>query len=305
MGWSAAEQIGVQGARFVLGIILARLLTPRDYGLVAMVGVFMALAQIFVDSGFGHALIQRQDATQADETSVFYFNITLGVIAAAVLCAVSPAIALFYKQPQLTYLTRLLALDIIINSFAMVQAALLTKKLNFATQLKASLASLIIGGIVGIGCAVAGLGVLSIIVQLLVSDGLRVMLLWRLSGWSPKGRPAAASLKRLYTFGSRLFLGNVMSTGVENCYSLVIGRCYDAGSVGFYSRARQMQQLPAKNLHYIVTRVGYPALCSIQDDPGRMKRALQKILAMIALVHFPVMTFLAVTAVPLIKVLFD
>jgi O-antigen/teichoic acid export membrane protein len=176
--WSFLERIGQQGVQFAISIVLARLLMPSQFGLIAMLSLFMAVAQTFLDSGFGSALIQKQNATRLDESSIFYFNIVVGVVAAALMALAAPWIAAFYKTPILTPLTRVLSLNLVINSFGLVQTTLMTKRVDFKTQMKITMTSSILSGVVGIVMAHRGFGVWSLVVQSLGGNILRTALLW-------------------------------------------------------------------------------------------------------------------------------
>jgi teichuronic acid exporter len=203
--WSAAEQLSTQGVRFVIGIFLARLLLPSEFGLLAMLGVFVGFAQVFAGCGFGQALIQKQSASRLDESSVFYVNLLLGLAAALALFLGAPWVARFYHQPQLIGLTRILAADVLISAFSVVQITLLTKKMDFKTQLKVGLIANAVSGVVAIVMAIRGMGVMSLAAQILVGDTLRVLLLWKMHEWRPVAHFSLRSVRELFSFGSRIF----------------------------------------------------------------------------------------------------
>jgi O-antigen/teichoic acid export membrane protein len=185
VAWSAVERFSVQGVRFVLTIILARLVAPSDYGLIAMLGIFLAIAQSFIDSGFSNALIQKKDRTETDYCTVFYFNIVVSFVVYFTLFFCSPYIASFYKEPQLEILTKWIGLNIIISAFSIVQRAKLTVKLDFKTQSKVSLLSIIVSGCIGITLAYQGFGVWALVIQTLSSSFLHALLLWIFAKWKP------------------------------------------------------------------------------------------------------------------------
>ncbi|MCA9441303.1 MAG: oligosaccharide flippase family protein, partial [Candidatus Omnitrophica bacterium] len=214
--------------QFVIGIVLARLLLPEQYGLIGMLSIFMAVAQSFVNSGFGSALIQKQDVTHIDTCSVFYFNILVGIVAAIVLCAIAPFIAVFYNQPILTPLTRAMSVIIVINSFALIQTSLLNKRIDFKTSTKVSLTASLTSGVVGIGVAYSGFGVWSLVAQQLVASIVTAALLWILNSWRPAWVFSFSSLRSMFGFGSRLLLSGLLNQIFANIYLLVIGKAYSA-----------------------------------------------------------------------------
>jgi O-antigen/teichoic acid export membrane protein len=303
LSWSFLESIGVQGVRFVIGIVLARLLFPEQFGLIGMLTIFMALAQTFLDSGFGAALIQKRDATQIDTCSIFYFNIAVGLVVAGFLCLVAPWIAAFYNQPILTPLTRALSLTIVINSFGLIQNTILTKQINFKTQTKVSLVAGVLSGIIGVILATTGFGVWSLAVQQISSAFFRTGFLWLLNTWRPALIFSLKSLREMFGFGSRLLAAVILNQIFENIYLLVIGKLFSATDLGFFTRAKTVQELPSQTLSGMVGRVTFPVFSTVQDDPARLKRGVKKVLTTLALVNFPMMLGLAVIARPLVWVL--
>jgi O-antigen/teichoic acid export membrane protein len=301
--WSFIESVGLQGVHFVIGIILARLLFPEQYGLIGMLMIFMAVAQAFLSSGFGSALIQKKEATQEDVCSIFYFNIVVGVVAAGLLWLIAPWIAAFYNQPILTPLTRALSLTIVINSFSLIQQTLLTKQLNFKAQTKVSLVSSVVSGIIGVIMAAKGFGVWSLVVQQISSTFFRTLLLWTLNAWRPSLIFSLKSLREMFKFGSRLLVSGLLNQIFNNIYLLVIGKLFSAADLGFFTRAKSLGELPSLTLSDMVGRVTFPVFSTIQDDPARLKRGLKKALTILVLVNFPMMIGLAVIARPLVLVL--
>lgn len=303
MIWSGIERLSGQLIRFLIGVILARLLMPAEFGLIGMLGIFMSVAQIFVNCGFGEGLIQKRNTTHCDECSVFYLNIAFGIFAGGILYAVAPWIADFYHQPILTFLTRLMALDVVINSFGIVQMMLLTKEIDFKTQLKVSVISTAISGGIAVVMAMHGFGVLSLAVQILIGDMLRVMLLWAVHNWRPSAVFSFSSLRELLPYGSRMFASGLLNSIFTEIYSLVIGRIYSPTALGLFTRAKQMQQLPVDNLCNIIGRVSFPVFASVQHDKAALKRGVRKGARGLVLISFPLMVGLAVVARPLVLVL--
>lgn len=301
--WSAAEQFSSQGVRFVIGIFLARLLLPEQFGLLGMIAVFLGVAQVFASCGFGQALIQRQDATQLDESSIFYVNVFLGLVAALGLALAAPWVAAFYKQPPLIPLTRIMAADVLINAFGVVQTALLTKKMDFKTQLKISLTANSVSGVIAVFLAMRGMGVMSLAAQILIADTLRTVMLWTSHVWRPSPVFSLASVRRLFSFGSRMFASGLLYVVFQNLYPFTIGKLFAAASLGYYTRASSMQEMVSSNLVNVVGRVSFPLFSALQHDVVSMKRAVRKALMSIAFVSFPALVGLGCTAVPLVRVL--
>ncbi|MBC2693793.1 MAG: lipopolysaccharide biosynthesis protein, partial [Desulfobacteraceae bacterium] len=303
LSWSACERFSQQGIQFVISIILARLLLPEEFGLIAMLTIFMAIAQSFINSGFGQALIQKQDATHIDECSIFYFNILVGFLAAGLLCLAAPWIAGFYNQPLLVPMTCALSLNLIINAFGLIQTTLLTKHIDFKTQLKVSVIATVISGTIGVTMALNGFGVWSLVAQSLGSNLFRTILLWFFNTWRPSLVFSSKVLRDMFGFGSRLLAVGLIDTVFQNIYLVVIGKLFSPVSLGFYSRAKGLQQLPVSNISGIVSRVTFTVFSSVQDDKPRLKRGVRKALTMLVMINFPMMIGLAIVAKPLVMVL--
>jgi teichuronic acid exporter len=303
VSWTFLEAVGVRGTQFIVGIVLARLLLPEQFGLIGMLTVFMAVAQSLLDSGFGAALIQKRDVARVDACSIFYFNIIVGIAAAGLLCLAAPWIAAFYHQPILTPLTRAMSAVIVVNSFALVQNTILTKELNFRAMTKVSLIGSTLSGIGGIAAAVAGCGVWSLVIQQVSSAFLHTLLLWLVSPWRPAWIFSRKSLQGMFGFGSRVMASGLLSTIFANIYWLIIGKLFSAADLGYFTRAQKMQELPTLTLSWMVGRVTFPVFSSIQDDRVRVKRGLRKVLTSLAFVSFPITIGILVTARPLVIVL--
>jgi teichuronic acid exporter len=301
--WSFVGTVGMRGVQFIIGIVLARLLLPEQYGLIGMLAIFMAVAQAFLDSGFGAALIQKRNATQTDICSIFYFNIVVGLVAAALLCLAAPWIAEFYNQPVLTSLTRVLSLIIVINSFGLIQNTVLVKEIDFKTQTTVSLIASLLSGIIGISLAAFGCGVWSLAIQQILSTFFKTVLLWFSNTWRPTLLFSLNSLRGMFGFGSRMFISGLLNTVFDNIYLLVIGKLFSAASLGFYTRAKTLEELPSQTLSSMVGRVTFPVFSTIQDDSVRLKKGLKKALTTLVFVNFPMMIGLALVAKPLVLVL--
>ena len=301
--WSTLERFSVQGIQFVVMIIMARMLTPNDYGLIGMLAVFIAVSQSLVDSGFSQALIRKQDRTEIDNSTVFYFNLVVGLFLYGVLFVTAPLIARFYNEPQLVDITRVIGLSVIFNSLVVVQRALLTIQIDFKTQAKAALTAAITSGSIGIWMAYSGYGVWSIVAQQLINLGVNVLLLWILSHWRPRWTYSRKSFQELFGFGSKMLVSGLIDTLYRNIYLIVIGKVFSASDLGYYTRAHQFTDFPSSNLSGIIQRVTYPILCSIQNENDRLANVYRRFLRISAFVIFPLMMGLAAVAKPLVLTL--
>lgn len=302
-GWSFIEAISQRGVQFIVGVILARLLLPEFFGLIGMLSVFMAVMQALVDSGFGSALIQKQNITKKDICSVFYFNIIIGCAAAGGLCLLAPWVAAFYNQPILTPVLQVLSSALIFNSLGQLPYILLIKKLNFKTLTNVTLIASILSGCIGIGMAYWDYGIWSLVVQQIANTLFRTLLLWKFSDWCPAWLFSFHSLRSMFDFGSKLLASSLLNALFDNIYLVVIGKLYSPIELGYFTRADSLQKLPSSTLASVVCRVSFPVFASIQDDPERIKRGMKKALTLLALINFPIMIGLAVVAHPLVLVL--
>ncbi len=299
--WSTIERFSVQSITFVVMIVMARLLTPSDYGLVGMLSVFIAISQSLIDSGFSQALIRKQDRSEIDNSTVFYFNIVVGISLYLILFLSAPLIARFYHEPLLTPITRAVGLSLIFNSLVVVQRALLTVNLDFKTQAKASFTGAIISGIAGILMAYKGFGVWAIVCQQLTNLAIFSVALWVLSKWKPIRAFSWSSFRELFGFGSKLLASGLLDTLYRNIYLIVIGKVFRASDLGYYTRANQFADFASSNITGIMQRVTYPVLCSIQDDEVRLANVYRKLLKTSAFIIFPLMLGIAAVSKPLIS----
>ena len=302
-GWSFADNIMNQGITFLVGLVLARLLTPEEYGLIGIIAIFIAVFNSIVDSGFSNALIRKTDAKDLDYNTVFITNMVLSVFLFFVLFFSAPAIARFFDQPQLLPLTRVMGSVVIINAFAIIQRTILVKKVDFKTQTKVSLIASVTSGVVGITMAVTGYGVWSLVGQQISRQLLNSMFLWIWAKWYPKIQFSIHSFKELFGFGWKLLVSGLIDTLWKEIYQVVIGKCYSAETLGQYTRGQQFGSIFSSNLTAVVQRVSYPVLSEIQDDKARLKAAYQKVIKVTMLVTFCCMLGLAAIAEPMIVTL--
>lgn len=301
--WSSVERFSVQGVQFLVMLVIARLLDPKDFGLVGMLAIFLAVAQSLIDSGFSQALIRKQDRTEVDNSTVFYFNIVVSAVLYLILYAIAPWVSDFYNEPQLCSLMRVLCLIVIINSFAVVQRAIYTASINFKTQAKASFIAALASGLVGVWMAYNGYGVWTLVWQQLLNAGINTLLLWIYSNWYPRWVYSWQSFRELFAFGSKLLASGLLDTLYTNIYLLVIGKLFNAASLGYYTQADRFTKLPSSNITGILQRVTYPVLCSIQDDDERLREDYRRLLRLSAFIIFPMMCLLAGVANPLVELL--
>lgn len=303
VGWSFADNLASAGITFLVGLILARLLTPEEFGILGMIAIFIAISNSFIDSGFSNALIRKTNATKADYNTVFYFNLIVGFFFYALLYVASPAISRFFYEPLLVPVTRVMGGIILINALAIIQRTLLIKAVDFKTQTKISFISSLFSGVIGIGMALCGFGVWSLVGQQLSRQLFNTFFLWFYNKWRPDLEFSKESFKELFSFGSKLLLSGLLDTVYKNSYYIVIGRFYSATQLGQYTRSEQFNSIFSTNLTAVVQRVSYPVLSSIQNEPERLKNAYRRTIKITMLVSFACMLGLAAIAKPLVLIL--
>lgn len=305
LAWNSAGTLGNRIVQFVVTVVLARLLTPAEFGLIAVLTIFTMLAAALIESGFGSALIQMQTVTREDESAVFYFNLIMAAGLYGVLWFLAGPIAWFYQQPALVPLTRVLALIFFFNAFGLVQGCLLTKQLNFHAQTQALVLATIFSGAVGIVMALLGCGVWSLAAQSLANTAVRSGLLWVYSPWRPLRRIGLGPLRNMFPYGSRLLASSVLGVIFENSYAAIIGRFFSKADVGFYMRAQLTQRLAADSLTGTVINVAFPAYASVQGDPAQLRAGYRRSIIYTSVLIFPLMLGLAAIARPLFLLLFS
>lgn len=301
--WNAFERFSSQGIQFILTIIIARILTPQDYGLVAMLGIFMAISQTIVDSGFSNALIQKKNRTEEDYSTMFYFNLVASILIYALLFISAPWIALFYNQPELVKIVRVTGLYLITNSFGVIQMTRFIIALDFKKLAITSLLSVIISGSLGIWMAYHDFGVWTLVFQMLLGNISWVIILWILAKWTPRWLFSWSSFRELFSFGSKLLLSSLLNTLYTNMYSLVVGKFFNASMLGYFNRAYTLGQFPVQNFGNIVQKVLYPIQCRYQDEDEKFRQIFVTYLRISSFVLFPLMVGLAVLATPVIVLL--
>lgn len=301
--WSFIERFSVQGVVFVLDLIIARLIGPDNYGLIAMLAIFMSISQVFIDGGFSSALIQRKERSEADYSTVFYINFGISILTYLALFFAAPVIADFFNQPILASITRVYSLNLVLNSLVAVNRTKLTIDVDFKTQSKISFFSAVLSGIVGVAMALLGCGVWSLVVQALVLAALNVLFSFYYVRWIPRAGFSKDSFRSLFSFGSKLLIANLISALYSKAYDVVIGKKYDKASLGLFSRADKFNQFASSNISGVLQRVSFPVLSSIQDDDERLRRAYRKYIQVSALVVFPIILGMCGIARPMIEAL--
>lgn len=270
---------------------------------MAMIAIFIAISNSIIDSGFSNALIRKIRIERVDYNTVFYFNLTVSILIYVILYLVAPAISVFFKEPVLLEVIRVIGWVLIINALAIIPRTQFVRNVDFKTQTKVSLVSSISSGVIGIGMALGGMGVWSLVGQQLSRQFLNTLFLWIYSKWHPVWEFSTKSFKELFGFGSKLLFSGLLDTIYKNIYYIVIGRFYTSAQLGQYTRAEQFNMIFSSNLTSVVQRVSYPVLSSIQEEPERLREAYRKVIKITMLITFACMLGLAAVAKPLILIL--
>lgn len=301
--WGAVQQFSSQFIHFVLGLLIARILLPEDYGIIGMLAIFMSISESIVDSGFSQALIRKMDRTATDCSTVFYFNIVIGLLLYLLLFVAAPLIASFYKMPILTNIIRVYSLTIFLNSLGVVPRALRTIAIDFKSQAYASIISAIISGVVGLYMAYHGFGVWALVWQAILGTVLNVLLIWIYARWKPSFSYSWQSFQSLFSFGSKLLVSELLHRAYSNMSLLLIGKYYSPSELGAYTRGEQLANLPTSNITNLLQRVTYPILARLQNDDERLIAVYRKYIKMTSLLVFFISMFLCATAKPIVTLL--
>ena len=303
VGWSFADSMLGQGITFIVGLVLARLLSPDEYGLIGIITIFITVFNSIVDSGFSNALIRKNDATDKDYNTMFLVNMGISVVLFGLMFLCAPFIAQFFARPELTALCRVMGIVVVINALSIVQNTVLTKRLDFKTKTKASFISSIISGVVGIVMAYSGYGVWALVGQQISRQLLNTICLWIFNRWFPNFTFSIVSFREMWKFGWKLLVSAMIDTTWKEIYQVVIGKCYSPATLGLYTRASQFASICSSNLTTIIQRVSYPALSKMQDDRARLKNGYKRVIKTTMLVTFTLMLGLGGCAKSLILVL--
>jgi len=300
LGWSALDNAARYGMQFVIGIVLARLLSPDDYGLLGIIGIFTVVCTALVNGGFTTALIRKKDANEEDYNTAFICNLGMSLLLYAIVFLCAPLIAGFFGRVELTALVRVSSLGLIIGALGMVQQTRLTKRIDFKTQTKITIAATALSGIVGIGMALTDFGVWALVAQQLTSQVMTTMLLYIYNRWMPGLLFSMESFHDLFGFGWKMMLSGVLDSVWKESYQMAVGKVYTPGALGQYTRAKQFSSLFSSNLTAVIQRVTYPVLSNIQDDRQRMVSAYRRIIKVTMFVTATGMFFLAAISEPML-----
>ena len=300
VAWSFVGSYANKFIQFVISLILARLLTPSDYGLIGMLGFFMGLASTIIDSGFSNALIQHKDRSNKDFCTVFYINFGLSLLMYGILAISAPWIADFYNQPQLTPIIRIYSLTLVIGALAAINSVQLTIELKFKLSTLVSTASALISGCVGLLFAFLGFGVWALVFQQIAAAVIRVLLLFYYVRWIPSLIFSVSSFKRLFGYGSKLLASGLLHTAYSNMYPLIIGKQFSAADLGYVSRGQGFNEMAAGTINSVLSSVAFPVLSKVQDDDERLLALYEKYIKMSAFAICPIILFLCGIAKPLV-----
>ena len=298
--WSGIDNVAHFGVTFLVSIVLARLLSPDDYGLIGIITIFTAVCTTLINGGFTNALIRKKDATDDDYNTAFIVNLGVSILLYFVIYLCSPFIANFFHREELVALTQVSSLVMVIGALGLVQQTRLTKRIDFKTQTKITIAASVASGIVGIVMALMGFGVWSLVAQSLTSQGLRTILLWAANKWIPQFRFSSESFHELFGFGWKMMVSGLLDTVWKELYQVVVGKFYSPATLGQYTRANQFSTLFSSNLTTVIQRVTYPVLSNIQDDKERMVAAYRKMIKTTMFVTAISMFFLGAISEPLL-----
>lgn len=301
--WKALENGGVQLVQLVISLILARLLGPERYGTISLLLVFIAIANVFIQTGFQTSLIQKRQVDDLDYSSVFYLSLGVAAILYGLIFAGAPAVAAFYQDPELKPMLRVLALMIFFGAVVSVQIAIVSRKMEFRKMCIASLLATCLSGIAGVIGAYNGFGTWSLVIQQLGNQFLLMIFLWGLVGWKPEKRFSMERVKVLFSYGWKLMCSSLIDTVYNNLYTMVIGKIYQKDVVGYYNRGNQFPQLIVNNLAASIQAVMLPAFSASQEDRDRMKAMVRRSIVTSAFVVFPMMAGLIAVAKPLISII--
>ena len=300
--WKLMERGGTQGIQFIVQIILARLLAPEEFGTIAIVMVFINLAQVFVQSGFNTSLVQKKDADEDDFSSVFYMSLGIAGILYVIMYISAPYIASFYRDPILTPVLRVLSITLFAGAFNSIQNAFVSRNLLFKKLFKSSLGAMLISGTLGIIAAYKGLGIWALVIQQLVNQVAITIIMWFTVKWRPTLIISFSKVRKLFSFGWKLLASALLDTGYQELRTLIIGRLYTPSILGYYNRGQLFPKVLVSNIDGSIQSVMLPTLSAYQDDKKRMKEMMRRAIVSSSFLIFPMMVGMAVVAEPLVKI---
>lgn len=298
--WSAIDNVSQYGVTFIVSIVLARLLSPDDYGLIGIITIFTTVCSAIINGGFSTALIRKKKPTDEDYNTAFVVNMSMSILLYAIVYVCSPYIADFFEREELRALTRVSSLMIIAGAWSIVQQARLTKRIDFKTQTKVTIIASSTSGIIGLCMAIMGLGVWSLVGQTLSYQIVRSVFLWIFNHWSPSLKFSKQSFNELFGFGWKMMMSGVLDSLSTQLYQVIIGKFYPSATLGQYTRAIQFSNMFSSNLTGVIQRVTYPVLSEIQDDNERMVCAYRRVIKMTMFITFAMMLALGAVSEPLL-----
>lgn len=301
--WRFMERFGAQGVTFIVSIVLARLLDPSVYGIIAIVTVFTTILNVFIDSGLGNALIQKKDADDLDFSTVFFFNISMCIVLYILLCLAAPVIAAFYKMPELTSVLRVMSLTIIVSGIKNVQQAYVSRNLLFKRFFYATLGGTIGAAVLGIWMAYKGYGVWALVMQNLFNTTVDTIILWITVKWRPKRMFSFSRFRGLFSYGWKLLVSSLIDTFYNNLRQLIIGKLYSADSLAYYNRGYMIPNVFVGNVNTAIDSVLFPVLSGEQGDRGVVRSMTRRSIQISSFVMWPIMLGLAACSRPLVLLL--
>lgn len=268
--WSFADNLLQQTVNFIVGIILARILLPEEFGVLGIISVFIAISNTFVNSGLSDALINKKETSETDYNTVFWANVVLGIFTYTLLFLIAPFIAIFFNQESLTNLIRITAISVILVSFSSIQRTILTKNIDFKTITVVSIISVFLSGTIAVYMAFKGYGILSLVIRIVLGQLFSLILFWILNSWRPKLIFDFESFKSMYRYGVNLFLSRIMNSIYDNLYYFIIGKFFSPASLGYYTRAESFKNLVSTNIINTVQRVSFSALSAKKDENNQL-----------------------------------
>jgi O-antigen/teichoic acid export membrane protein len=301
--WRGMERVGTQVIGFAVSIILARLLEPKEFGLINLITVFIAMAGVFVSGGFGTALVQKKDVTETDYNSIFYLTLAVAVVLYGALFVSAPWIAHFFNDTILVLVVRILSVSLIVGAVNSIQNAVLIREMRFKLSFKTNLISMLVSGIVGVSLAYSGYGVWALVGLTLVAQVTSAAIMWKIVAWRPRMMFSIEAIRQMFGFSSKVLVSGLLDTFFSNIYSVIIGKLFNPTILGYYSRGQSIPNMAMSSVQGTIASVIFPALTSCQQDRVRVKEIVRRMIKSTCFIIFPMMIGLAVVAKTLVLVL--
>ena len=303
--WSAIQRFGTQTVSFVSNIVLARLLSPDDFGCIGLLAIFIVVANVFINGGFAAALIQKPNPSAGDYSTVFFWNILVALLFYTGLYVSAPAIAVFYHIPLLSTILKVQGIVLVIDALSVIQLSILRKNLQFKSLSVIQIVAAFISVVIAIALAFYGWGVWALVAQQLVNSAITMVALWVVCTWRPALLFSLQSFKQLFGYGAFLLLSDLLNSICDNIQGLIIGRRFSTGDMGYYAQAKKLEEVPTKSISQVVSLVSFPVFAKLQDDKQKLYAATRKSLTFMNFINFPLMLLLVVVADPLLTLLYS